>query len=93
MPETARVLNAVAFTTHLANAPTGGLRDLEIYSIGACYAFSPALAWGLWTYTQFQPISDGSSNLDNFEIGDKYGATSAMYTQFGLHILEARRQL
>lgn len=72
-----------AFTTNLANVSTGGLRDLETYGIGARYAFGPALVWGLWTHTRFEPVTAASSNLHNFEVGGKYACTSALYAGLG----------
>ena len=67
----------------IANVALGGLRDLETYGIGARYTIAAATIWANWTHTRFQPITSGSSKLNNYEIGGKYAFTPALSAGLG----------
>jgi predicted porin len=71
------------FSVSIANVNTGGLRDLETYGVGVRYAFGAATVWGLWTHTNFEPITAATSRLDNFDVGGKYAFTPALITGLG----------
>ncbi|MGA3250856.1 MAG: porin [Paraburkholderia sp.] len=72
-----------AFTTNVANISTGGTKELSTLGAGARYAFGPALIFGNWTNTRFQPIIGAQSRLNIFEIGSKYALTSAFSASLG----------
>lgn len=72
-----------AFSVSIANINTTGLRDLETFGVGARYTIAAALIWANWTHTKFEPITAGSSTLNNYEIGGKYTFTPALSAGLG----------
>ena len=72
-----------AFSVSIANVNTGGLRDLETFGVGARYAIAAGLVWANWTHTKFEPLTGGSSTLNNYEIGGKYAFTPALSAGLG----------
>jgi predicted porin len=78
---------APQFSTSIANVNMLGtnldLRSLETYGIGGRYAFGPATIWGLWTHTNFEPLTAGTSRLDNLETGVRYAVTPAFNASLG----------
>ena len=67
-----------AFSVSIANVNTIGLKDLRTFGLGAKYKFGPALVFGNWTNTRFEPITAETSKLNIFELGVKYDLTSAL---------------
>ncbi|TCK36448.1 putative porin [Paraburkholderia sp. BL8N3] len=72
-----------AFSVSIANVNTGGLRDLETYGVGTRYAIGSGLVWANWTHTKFEPVTAGTSTLNNYEIGGKYAFTAALSAGLG----------
>ncbi|SAL84453.1 porin [Caballeronia terrestris] len=54
------------------------MRDLGTFGIGGSYFIGSGKVWGNWTHTQLTPIMAPHSILNNYEIGGRYGFTSAM---------------
>ncbi|MEZ2312014.1 porin [Paraburkholderia sp. RCC_158] len=71
------------FGVSVANVNTGGLRDLETFSIGSRYAIGAGLAWANWTHTKLEPLAGRSSTLNNYEIGGRYLFTAALNVGLG----------
>jgi predicted porin len=69
---------APAFSVSIANVNTLGLRDLRTFGLGARYQFGPALVFGNWTNTHFDPLTASSSTMNVFEGGVKYDLSTAM---------------
>ena len=72
-----------AFSVSIANVNTLGLRDLETFGIGARYTIGAGLVWANWTHTKFEPLTGGSSKLNNYEIGGRYAFTPALTAGLG----------
>ncbi|MEK6424259.1 MAG: porin [Burkholderia gladioli] len=72
-----------AFSVTAANVNTGGLHDLETLGIGARYLIGAGTIWGNWTHTRFVPIAGRASTMNNYEIGGKYGFTTALNVGIG----------
>jgi len=72
-----------AFSVSIANVNTGGLRDLETFAVGARYTIAAGLVWANWSHTKFEPVTGGSSTLNNYEIGGKYAFTPALSAGLG----------
>ncbi|SAL34333.1 porin [Caballeronia arvi] len=72
-----------AFSVSIANVNTLGLHDLETFGVGARYTIAAAVIWANWTHTKFEPITAGSSKLNNYEIGGRYAFTPALSAGLG----------
>jgi predicted porin len=72
-----------AFTTTIANVPTGTVKDLRTFGLGGRYIIGPATLYALWTNTFFEPISGSSTMFNNYEGGAKYAFTPALTAGLG----------
>ncbi|CAD6532278.1 porin [Paraburkholderia metrosideri] len=67
-----------AFSTTLANVPTGTIRDLRTFGVGGRYTIAAATLWALYTNTRFEPITGESTTFAAYEAGAKYAFTPAI---------------
>ncbi|SDV50474.1 porin [Chitinasiproducens palmae] len=72
-----------SFSTSLANASTGTVRDLRTFGVGGRYSIGPATLWALWTNTRFEPLTGASTTYNAFEGGGKYALTAALSAGLG----------
>ncbi len=67
-----------AFTTTLANANPGTIRDLHTLGIGGRYLIGNATMWALWTNTHLEPLTGKQTTVNAYEAGGKYAFTPAV---------------
>ncbi len=72
-----------AFTTSIANVPTGSLHDLRTFGLGGRYVVGPATLWALWTNTLLSPVAGSSTLYNAYEVGGKYAFTPALSGALG----------
>ena len=72
-----------AFSTALAGASTGTIRELRTFGVGGRYTVGPAMLWALWTNTLFSPLSGSSTLYNAYDAGGRYAFNTALYGGLG----------